>query len=143
MGSHHIRTITRNSIPTVPQYHSSDSFYENANPHITSSETIIAHNRHNHSSPLPPLSFVYSHKSTHSSHSQHNRSSSLLLPRSSHTIAIRFFQFNRNQSFLQSLQSPLFFPLASHEFFHQTIISTIPHHLPNHPPRFFHSRRLI
>merc|ERR1711991_1085061 len=57
-------------------------------------------------------SFVYSHKSIHSSPSQHNSSSSLLLSRSSHTIAIRFFQSNRNQSFLQSLHSPLLFRLT-------------------------------
>merc|ERR1711991_887826 len=143
MGSHHIRTITRNSIPTVPQYHSSDSFYENAHPHITSSETTIAHNRHNDSSPLPPQSFVYSHKSIHSSQSQHSRSSSLLLPRSSHTIAIRFFQFNRNQSFLQSLHSPPLFHVVVPKTFHQTVVSPFPHHVSNQSPRSFHSCRLI
>merc|ERR1711991_543144 len=141
--SHHIHTTTKNRIPIVSQYHSPDSFYKDAHTHITSSETTIAQNRHNHSSPCPPQSFLYSHKSIHSIHSQHNRSSSLLLPRSSHTIAIRFFQFNRNQSFSQSLHSPLLFQLLFPEFFHQTIVSPFPHHLSNHPPRFFHSRRLI
>merc|ERR1711991_389856 len=46
--SHHIHTTTRNRISIVSQYHSPDSFYKDAHTHTTSSETIIAPNRHNH-----------------------------------------------------------------------------------------------
>merc|ERR1711991_1189193 len=59
---------------------------------------------------------------------------------SSSPISLLLFDF---KSLLQSPHSPLLFRLLFPKFFHQTVISPFPHHLPNHPPRSLHSRRLI